>query len=301
MLARVLHVPAPATAYTRGVFSRDEALACGWTPRAIRTRLDSRTWIALGPGRYAEAATWAACDATGQHRLRAIARGLGRRVVLVGPSAAAVHGYPLLQPGTTPVYALAIGDVPAEHIVEVCDVLLTAPARTVIDCARLAGVEAGVVVGDAALRQGAVSKPGLEAMLVSCRHWPGLHRADEMVAEVDGRAESPLESLSRVRLVRLGVPRPELQVEIVLPSGLRYRFDFYWRAFRTVGEADGLSKYTDVGVLRAEKARQLRIEDAELEVVRWSWGEMWRTPELVASRVLRGFDRASKRFFLSLP
>jgi hypothetical protein len=67
---------------------------------------------------------------------------------------------------------------------------------------------------------------------------------------------------------------------------------------RTVGEADGLSKYTDVAVLRAEKQRQLGIEDAQLEVVRWSWGEMWRTPELVAARLFRGFDRARTRFSL---
>jgi hypothetical protein len=279
------------------VFSHDEALACGWTPRAIRTRLASGEWIAFGPGRYVETATWAACDATGQYRLRAIARGLGRRVVLVGPSAAAVHGFPVLRPAAT-VWALASGDVPAEHVVEVGGVLVAAPARTVIDCARLTGIEGGVVVADAALREGAVSKPALEAMVLSCRHWPGLQAAEEVVAEADGRAESPLESVSRVRLVRLGVPRPELQVEIVLPSGLRYRFDFHWRTFLTVGEADGMSKYTDVGVLRAEKQRQLGIEDAELEVVRWSWGEIWRTPKLVAERVFRGFDRAATRFFL---
>src|SRR5205807_703561 len=133
--------------------------------------------------------------------------------------------------------------------------------------------------------------------LHACRRWPGRRLAQAAIDEADGRAESPLESISRFRLVRAGVPRPELQVERV-ESGLRYRFDFYWRAQRVVGEADGLTKYSSVELLRTEKRRELAIQDCGLEVVRWSWDEIWRTPQLVVHRVLRAFDRASERFNL---
>jgi very-short-patch-repair endonuclease len=75
-----------------------------------------------------------------------------------------------------------------------------------------------------------------------------------------------------------------------------YRFDFYWEAMRTVGEADGMVKYADAQALRAEKRRQLEVEDGDREVVRWTWEEIWNKPAVVADRVFRGFERARKRF-----
>jgi hypothetical protein len=294
----MLQLDVPAPAYTRGVFTRGEALAAGWSPRSIRTRLARHDWIELAPGRYADAAVWTEANPTERHRLRALARALGRDVVLFGPSAAAAHGFALLRPPMTKVYALPSREVPCAERVVVADVLATPAERTVLDCGRVTGAEGGVVVADSALRQGAVTRAALETSLRACARWPGRRAAEEMVAEADGRSESPLESLSRVRLLRLGIPRPELQVELMLASGLLYRFDFYWRAMRTVGEADGMAKYVNAEALRAEKRRQLNVEDSEHEVVRWVWAEMWRTPDLVAARVFRAFDRAAKRFHL---
>jgi hypothetical protein len=291
----MLRSPLPRSAYTRGVFTRSEALAADWTPRSIRTQLGNGRWIALGKGRYVDGAAWAVANLTERHRLRAIAHALGRRVVLFGPSAAAVHGFPLLRPPTTKVYALRPEDVRGPTVVA-HDVVVTPPPRTVLDCARVMGVEGGVVVADSALRRQAVTKELLRDSLRAYRHWPGRAAAEEMIAEADGRAETPLESVSRLRLVRLGVPRPELQVEMVLESGVLYRFDFYWRAMRTVGEADGMLKYADARALREEKRRHLSVEDSDHEIARWGWDEIWRTPDLVSARVFRAFDRARQRF-----
>ena len=60
-----------------------------------------------------------------------------------------------------------------------------------------------------------------------------------------------------------------------------------------IGEADGLLKYTDATVLRAEKRRQERLERAGHVVVRWSWAEITTAPEAVAARILGAFSRAA--------
>jgi very-short-patch-repair endonuclease len=72
-----------------------------------------------------------------------------------------------------------------------------------------------------------------------------------------------------------------------------------WREQRTVGEADGILKYDVEGkVIRDEKLRHARIEDAGYEIARWIWDEIWNTPNLVVARVLRTFDKAARRFGL---
>lgn len=286
----------PVAAYTRGVFTRAEALTAGWTPRSIRTRLAHKQWLEVARGRYVVTLTWQVAHPTQRHRLRAIAQALGRRIVLFGPSAAAVHGFALIRPPQSRVFALSFGELSRDQVTQVSDVCVTIPTRTVLDTARIAGVEAGVVAADSALRIGAVTKAALEDELLVCKRWPGRRAAEKMIAEADGRAETPLESVSRFRLVRLGIPRPELQVEVRIASGLLYRFDFLWGEQRTVGESDGMTKYADAETLRAEKRRQLHVEDSELEVVRWCWDEIWQTPAVVAARVFRGFDRARKRY-----
>ena len=74
-----------------------------------------------------------------------------------------------------------------------------------------------------------------------------------MVELLDLRSESAGESMSRVRLIEEGLPRPELQYEIFGPGGgLLARVDFYWDEHKTVGEFDGKIKYG-----RLLKPRQL--------------------------------------------
>lgn len=124
----------------------------------------------------------------------------------------------------------------------------------------------------------------------------------------DGRAESVLESLSRVSISRAGLPMPELQVRFILPDGSEARVDMYWERWRLVGECDGLGKYGaaegEVAVrrrLRAEKARQNGLEALGNTVRSWLWQD-WerdRIPGIVRSAMLsrekpgRGGRRAS--------
>jgi very-short-patch-repair endonuclease len=243
---------------------------------------------------YVDAARWQAGTPTGRHRLQSIAQALNRSVVLAGSSAARVHGFAVLQLPRE-VCVLRAGEVPRHHVIEAYDVEVTTPARSVVDCARRDGFEAGVVVADSALHANATTLAELAAIIGEGRRWSGIDTAVAVVAEANARAESALESLSRVRLVQQGLPRPEPQVTIDVGPMENYRVDFYWPAYRVIGEADGLTKYDNPRVLHAEKLREMALHDAGFEVVRWTWHEMWLQPDIVADRVRRAFARAAAR------
>ena len=88
---------------------------------------------------------------------------------------------------------------------------------------------------------------------------------------------SPGESLSRVQMFLLNLPRPELQREITDAEGLVGFVDFGWDG--VVGEFDGKVKYrVDEGadpresgeILWREKQREDRLR-RQVRVARWTW------------------------------
>lgn len=171
---------------------------------------------------------------------------------------------------------------PLEETVEVDGIRCTALGRTVVDIARTRPLREAAVVGDAALRRG-VGRGELVDALDQAAAWADVGRAARAVAFFDQRAESALESVSRVEIHEAGLPDPELQWELRPEQYVRYRLDFYWEAQKVIGEADGLSKYTDPGVIRAEKLRQEDLERLDKKVVRWTWRQMVvQTPATIA-------------------
>lgn len=130
-----------------------------------------------------------------------------------------------------------------------------------MDIARRRPFRAGVAATDAALRMNLCSRELLRAVIEDCRRWVGLRQARTVAAFADARAVSPLESISRVEFHDYGLPPPILQAVI----GGYEEADFRWPAYRVIGEADGMSKYTSVEVLRREKVRQENLTLLGLE------------------------------------
>ena len=169
---------------------------------------------------------------------------------------------------------------------------ITAPARTVLDTAREHGTAAGIAAADKALRSRIVRMRDLEHSLEQCATWPGRAAARTVVRFADPLAESPLESISRLRVLELGLPVPTLQANLGDPHG-RFirRVDMYWPEFGVAGEAEGNEKYdSDPQAHRAEKWQQEQLEDLGVVFVRWGWADRNRF-EPVAQRLLRAFDR----------
>ncbi|GAA2099753.1 hypothetical protein GCM10009841_13910 [Microlunatus panaciterrae] len=191
---------------------------------------------------------------------------------------------------------LADGDV-----VELAGVRVTSLARTVADLSRTLPYRQAVAAGDQALAAG-LDRDQLEQMLGRMRHWPGVAGARRVAAFLDGRSESPGESLSRVVLDRLGLLPVELQYEVFGPTGtLAGRSDFGWPEQRTLGEFDGRVKYgrllrpgqTAADVLFAEKQREDALRDLGWQVVRWIWDDLQR-PQVIRDRLQRAFARAAR-------
>ncbi|WP_446665261.1 hypothetical protein [Flexivirga sp. B27] len=169
------------------------------------------------------------------------------------------------------------------------ELLVTTIDRTVIDSARERSLESAVTTADAALRR-EIADAG--SLLAQVRALPkgarGCKMAELALCLADGRAESPLESLSRIRMFQLGLPMPELQVEFYDASGFIGRVDFFWRQLGIIGEADGRVKFRVTEGLTGKAAeeaawRAKRRDDRLLrhpavrKVGHWDWGEALRS------------------------
>jgi len=159
-----------------------------------------------------------------------------------------------------------------------------------------------VAVIDAALHRRMTTRAELEDVLRFCWNWPKIRRAQRALALADERAESPLESISRLVIPRLGMPAPEPQRRIYDTRG-RFvgRGDFYWDELGMVGEADGELKYRNEDAFPEEKVRQEAFEDLNLVVVRWGWDHAWRRHDLFRRKLELACQRAERRNRSGLP
>jgi hypothetical protein len=185
-----------------------------------------------------------------------------------------------------------VADVPAQQRVVRYGVPVTNVARTIIDMARTGSFIEAVVVADAGLHAGKVTKAELERTLVACARWPGLRRAREAVAFCDERSESVLESAARVIMHEHGLPPPQLQVWIQDGYGARIgRVDFFWPQYRTIGEADGKMKYEDSAAARRQLERDSKLRQAGYELVHFGWQGVFYDTDLVIGEFRGAFER----------
>ncbi len=286
------------------MFTSDEAIAAGWTSSALKNGVRHGAIIRLRRGVYT-------AGPAETPELAAIAAAIAvPRAVVSHRSAALLHGLPLL--GRSP--ALPEVTVPPrsganhprvhihraqlrpEDIALVGDTAVTSAARTVVDVARHHSLDAAVVVIDAAVQHELATFEEIEDVLRFCWNWPRVRRAQIAVRLSDGRAESPLESISRLVIGRLHLPAPEPQKTIFDQYGrLVGRHDFYWDEFGVAGEADGRSKYDNRPVLTREKEHQEHFEDLGLVVVRWGWDHATTRQHVLKWRLENGFERGRAR------
>lgn len=249
------------------VLTRDQLRACGQDEAAIRRELRRGTlWsprrsilavVVLPepdaddvPGRRFAERRRAALAAT------AAALANGGHVVS-GRSAAVLHGLPLFrepdQPQLTAAAPVTMGrrggllarpaTIRPAELSSWFGVAVTNVPRTLVDLARHDRWD-GIIAADAGLRAGLVTRREIDRALARASGWPGVRRARTTLSLADPRAESPLESLTRLRLHYSGLPMPEPQVWIRVGS-IRYRVDLCWQVQRLILEVDGRIKYVD--------------------------------------------------------
>jgi hypothetical protein len=301
------------------VFDRTEVRALGWSDSAIGRAVRSGKLVALRRGQFTRPGSLApdaAADRWTERTRREITAALAAARACSGSaisheSGLLTHDLPVLfrrsdQPSlTVPPGRYSTLSAANLHRAALppCDVVMkygvpvTSVARTIVDCARSTSTLAAVAAADAALHLHLTTRSELDDVLLRCWNWPGIRRAAHVIELADPRAESALESISRVILRRLHVPKPTLQAELGdARGGFIGRVDFYSDEFGVVGEADGAGKYdrSPTSLVR-EKERQEKLEDLGVVFVRWGWDAPTQHPQDLRRRLFRAFQRAAER------
>ncbi|WP_375497474.1 hypothetical protein [uncultured Jatrophihabitans sp.] len=284
------------------VFTRPDLYPLGWTDPAITRAVRSGHLIALRRGQLARSGA----DDRATRAIAATHACTGS--VLSDRSALDVHGLPVVgrwngKPELT-VPPGRVGSLTDAHLYRATlwpqDVVstdlvdVTSVARTLVDVARRFPTSTAVSALDAALHRRLVTFEELDDVVLRCWNWPRVARAHRAIRLSDARAESPLESISRLTIRWLRLPAPEPQVVVLDRSGYPIaRLDFYWDEFGVAGEADGLMKYNEDGraMLTAEKDRQEELENLGVCFARWGWRHVTRQPHAMRSRIESAFAR----------
>jgi hypothetical protein len=123
---------------------------------------------------------------------------------------------------------------------------LTAPARTLLDLAARGDRERLVVVGDAVLRAGLARPEDLRARLARARGARGVRLARAVVPLLTDKAQSPPESIIRLRFHDAGLPTPVAQCPILLDRFLAHA-DLGFPGAKVAVEYDGRRHADDLG------------------------------------------------------
>ena len=277
------------------------------TQRALSRDVQRGLRVRVRHGVYVDRPVWELLEPIEQHlvAMRALDAVSDRRPVFSHWSAAVLLGLPIRTGGEIArphVIVPAAGSrgatgvaphvlpLASPEVIEVRGLRCTGLVRTVIDLAAAAPFEYGVAVADQALRMA----PGIAAPLAAAAGAAGARRGAARIARVvdfaDGASESPGESISRVTMARIGVPKPVLQQVFRDGRGFVARTDFWFPKQRSVGEMDGKGKYLDAdlnggdpaAVVYREKVREDRVRALDVRVARWGWVEARSVPLLAA-------------------
>jgi len=152
---------------------------------------------------------------------------------------------------------------------------LTAPARTVIDCARALPFDEALAVADSALRSGAVSMEDLRAAEAAAARTGG-PAVRRVLAAADGRAANPFESV--LRAIALQVDGLDVEPQLQIGDA---RVDLADERLRIVIEAESWEFHAGQDGFRRDVRRYTELVRQGWLVVRFVWEDVMHDPELV--------------------
>jgi hypothetical protein len=284
-----------------GVLTPADAIATGVSPTQFRRLVRQRRLVKLLHGVYADASVVdrAQEDPLEWLSLRCAASMRCARVpaCVAGPSATALHGLPVPRETLDTIVLWRPTDVDRRGlsqatcttfvvdesaIVSPRGFALLDPPTAAVHSALTVSLEWAVAGCDAVLVTGAGQGERMKAALDRISTSRGRATAAQAVVLARAGAESPLESISRVRLQGQGLPEPRLQVPMFDDDGFIGRLDMWFEELGVAGEADGLGKYATRDDVVREKLREDRLRRRGVPVVRWTWDDIWRDPARVA-------------------
>ena len=229
------------------IFRGADAISAGrLTPNALR----SLAWTRLRYGVYADSRL----DADHALACRAVALRLPPGAVIAGRSAAFLHGVDHAASFSDDVHVIMPppGRLGSRRGLRVHSAVLdggdiedsgwcarTTPGRTAWDIAAWHDVLTAVPLIDVLLREDLVDPSELDKLAILKAGHRGNRKVRRAFALADGRAQSPPESVLRVRLAMAGLPDAVAQCPISVASGLILHSDLGWPQFKVAVEYDG--------------------------------------------------------------
>lgn len=183
---------------------------------------------------------------------------------------------------TEPGWRVSRRDVPTRTLEDGRRV--TQSARIVLDLAATLSLEHAVASGDCALRKKLVLVSQLKELSGKLRG-RGAPEARAVVALLEPKSGSVLESLLRVLLVTSGIPTPVCQALILDGRDEVARVDLCWRAHQLIVEADGYAFHSDRLAYRRDRERMNHLERLGWRVLRFTWEDVVGRPQHVVELV----------------
>lgn len=276
-------------------------------------------WVKVRHGVVVPAAIWRRLTLEQRHAAFVHATTLRMKappVALSHTSAAALWGLPRVSAWPKRIEVISPArssglivrhDLPIDGTTEVAGLRVSSVARTVVDLGRTEDLRDAVAAADHALHLTLCTRVALEEEFDRLDPGvPGRARARLVLDLADGRSMSVGESLSRVQMFRLNLPRPDLQVEVRDADGLVGYCDFGWED--VMGEFDGRKKYglregmdpQEVErTLWNEKRREDRIRATGRKMGRWVWGDAVRPMQMARILAAQGIRSSAVNTWFS--
>jgi very-short-patch-repair endonuclease len=284
-----------------GLITCRQAIALGFSRKAIRHQLAQNQWRAVARGVY----RLAGAPSTARQRAMAAVLASGDKAVLSHTSAASLHALPgfELEPivvsiprarRSRPGVRIEQSGALFPHHIRVIDgIPCTSVARTLFDlCGDRRRVRPGRAARalDTALARRSVTMPALWRVLGDLAEhgregtvWLRTLLTERGSCYVPPESELESRFLDLVHRYRLG--RPARQVDVGDADAWIGRVDFLWRDERLIVEVDGAEHHGAFLDRRSDAERDERLTASGWTVRRFGWRAVVDTPDAVASTI----------------
>ncbi|MGY4710339.1 hypothetical protein ACXDF8_12410 [Mycolicibacterium sp. CBM1] len=273
---------------TGGIATTTQLLA-GMTRQQLDAQVRRGSLIRVWSGVYT------ARTPTMADRLAALDVVMGQEAVACLGTAAALYGFDTERTATIhvfddgtrmrPTVGLMVHQRTGAPIQRIAGRLATTPAWTAVEVARQLPRPRALATLDAALHSAWCTREQLVQAVAEQRGRRGIVTVRTLLNVADGRAESAMESETRLVMIDYGLPSPELQYEIQGLDGQRWRVDFAWPDAKVAAEYDSVEWHAGRAEMLRDKSRFAGIQEAGWTVIPIVGRDVRMKPGRLADRI----------------